>query len=408
MASSAKAKKPVILIYDDEQGSAASIKEQLNDIPDAEIRLLESAKAEVEILERRRRSARNRQYEEGPSAFDEADILIVDYDLTSSDDSESGPAETGERVAYLSRCYSRCRTIVGLNRYNVTATFDLSLISHIESYADLNITGDQIGNPALWGRKHEGFAPWSWPDLMKAPELQRQREILLKHRSDDAALVVLGLQDDTISNTLSRNQLAWLSPDRIPSQATVDDVVRRGRLGLRPSDGPWGEDGLARVAAARLAKWLEGLVLPGQNVLVDAPHLVSRFPSLSTGDLDETTQRGSAGSVGLDDGKLRAHRFSQPHWLSRPAWTWPTVSDDEQIAEVSDPFSPVKRDQLFTEDSSVFREEDWCRPFAADVEPFSRRYVTRQARRGEARHPPYSGAYGLGRVQYQPQLRFAL
>ena len=60
------------------------------------------------------------------------------------------------------------------------------------------------------------------------------------------------------------------------------------------SDEPWDQGGIERVAAARLGKWLERLVLPGQNVLVDAPHLVSRFPSLvAADDLDETTRLGA-------------------------------------------------------------------------------------------------------------------
>ena len=41
---------------------------------------------------------------------------------------------------------------------------------------------------------------------------------------------------------------------------------------------------LARVGAARISKWLERLVLPEQDILVDAPHLVLRYPNLITSD----------------------------------------------------------------------------------------------------------------------------
>ena len=410
MTGESKAKMPIVLIYDDEHGSALGIKEQLSTVDGTDVRLLEDANAQVEIMEQRRRSARAGKQNNERTAFDEADVLIVDYDLTASGEHQSGPAETGERVAYLARCYSKCGTIVALNQYNVTATFDLSLIGHISSYADINISGDQIGNPALWGRQRDGFAPWSWPDLMIAPTLQRTREDLLRGNTGEAALAVLGLDKPSVSNALSRNQLAWLSPAATPSEATVKDVVRNGRIGFRPSDEPWGEDGIERVAAARLAKWLERLVLPGQNVLVDAPHLASRFPSLAAvGDLDETTRLGPNADTGLINERLSDHRLSEGVWLSRPAWLWPTVSEDTSIDEIKDPFSPVSLAKFFTEDSSVFRDADWCRRFAADVEPFSRRFVTRAAPQGgEGSSPPYAGQYGLGAVQYQPQLRFAL
>jgi hypothetical protein len=410
MTTDQQSRSPRVLIFDDERGSATDIKDRLDDIAGLEVNLLENATAEVERLEARRRATRahNNEAGEDDNAFDLADILIVDYDLTSSDENQSGPAETGERVAYLARCYSRCATIVALNQFTVTATFDLNLIGHISSYADVNISGDQIANPALWGRERQGYAPWSWPDLSSSPTLQRSREAIIAGRFGEAALAVLGLEDSSLSNALTRNQLAWLSPDTSPSKATVEDVIRKGRIGLRPSDEPWGTEGLARVAAARLAKWLERLVLPGQNVLVDAPHLVSRFPSLLTAqELDATTDVGLDASPGLSEELLSSHRYTTQDWLSRRAWLWPTVSEDEGISEVADPFQPVALTSCFTEDSSVFREPQWCRPFAADVEPFSRRFVTRAARAGED-NDPYVGAYGLGRVQYQPQLRFAL
>jgi hypothetical protein len=410
MTSEAQTERPVILIYDDEEGSALGIRDQLTTVDGLDLRLLQDAKVQVELLERRRRSARTgNDHDEERSSFDEADVLIVDYDLTASGDQQGGPAETGERVAYLARCYSKCGTIVALNQYSVTATFDLSLIGHISSYADINLSGDQIGNPALWGRSREGFASWSWPDLTVAPTLQRNREALLADRTGDSALAVLGLDEPNISNTLTRNQLAWLSPDATPDKARVEDVVRYGRIGFRPSDEPWDEEGIERVAAARLAKWLERLVLPGQNVLVDAPHLVSRFPSLAAGeDLNETTRLGPHAPTGLIDDRLSDHRLSQNVWLSRPAWLWPTLSEDTSIDEVRDPFRAVGASKFFTEDSSMFRDQHWCRAFAADVEPFSRRFVTRAPRGDEINQSPYSGPYGLGRVQYQPQLRFAL
>ena len=48
--------------------------------------------------------------------LDDVDVLILDYDLYELGTKGSVKAHervTGEEVAYLARCYSRCRTIVG-------------------------------------------------------------------------------------------------------------------------------------------------------------------------------------------------------------------------------------------------------------------------------------------------------
>ena len=91
MTAKNPADEPVVLIYDDEHNSALGIKEQLSGIPNVDLRLLDHANDEVEVLERRRRAARS----DGPgddeeSVFDRADILIVDYDLTSSEEETWG------------------------------------------------------------------------------------------------------------------------------------------------------------------------------------------------------------------------------------------------------------------------------------------------------------------------------
>src|ERR1700730_17799907 len=60
----------------------------------------------VRGLQNRRRQMRDGgRHDKGTVIFDEADLLVVDYDLLGLDSSQ---VDTGERVAYLARCYSNC------------------------------------------------------------------------------------------------------------------------------------------------------------------------------------------------------------------------------------------------------------------------------------------------------------
>ena len=62
--------------------------------------------------------------------FDEAAIFIIDYDLLKS---KVKGLLTGEIIAYVVRCFSKCKLIVGLNQYGHNA-FDLTLRGHPESF----------------------------------------------------------------------------------------------------------------------------------------------------------------------------------------------------------------------------------------------------------------------------------
>src|SRR4051812_38583181 len=66
-------------------------------------------------------------------------------------------------------------------------------------------------------------------------------------------------------------------------RTTLDELARGARLGLRRGDEATSKQAVARIAAARTAKWLTRVVLPLQDVLIDAPHLVSRNAALLVG-----------------------------------------------------------------------------------------------------------------------------
>jgi hypothetical protein len=157
------------------------------------------------------------------------------------------------------------------------------------------------------------------------------------------------------------------------------------------------KDALARVSAARISKWLERLVLPGQDILVDAPHLVSRYPSLMTGDVmdietwNRTARLVSHEDLGLRTDLIEPFRLKKDHWLSRPVWFWDEVRECQDILEVREPWKMERPNWVFCEDASRFYEEG-CREFIADVaSPFARRFVKN-----------FEG------VDYRPKVRFSL
>ncbi len=214
----------------------------------------------------------------------------------------------------------------------------------------------------------------------------------------DPILETLGLADHRIYGRFTREQLELLSPRKDPREATFEDFVRESSLGLRPRDEVWTPHVAARIAVARLSKWLERAVLPDQNILVDAPHLISRFPSLMGEPYTDEHWNAACQllapveDLGIDIEKLRAHQFLAKDWLSRPAWLWPDVASDLDIQEVQDPWA-LRPDQLvFCEDVSHFRRRRQASEFVAEVAPeFARRYVQR-----------------LKQVSYQPTVRLLM
>jgi len=152
-----------------------------------------------------------------------------------------------------------------------------------------------------------------------------------------------------------------------------------------------------RVAAARVSKWLERLLLGGQSALVDAPHLVMRFPSLLEGSpkmalLNKTARFCPASELPIRCDLLNEYAFAKQHWLSRPAWFWETLKDAPEIDEVRNPWSRKDVPFRFCEDASAFYSPKYCHEFVANLpSPFTRRFVRR-----------------FEDIEYVPQLRFSM
>lgn len=389
--------------------------------------------ASIEGLEERRARARLRREHKQPppsenpatidNLFDRADLVVLDYDLfwlggdPASDElpSREAPRVTGEQLAYLVRCFSRCRYIVGLNQYGENP-FDLNLRGHPESYADVNLGGDQIGNPGLWGMPHSGFRPWIWPNLVEAPALQEQRAVFVAEHSNSPVLSALGLVDSNGIPTVGRDATEFLGSGAL-EELTFQAFALSGRpRGLDTTDSEWEEGALARIAASRLAKWIERDVLSGQEALVDAPHVVERYPSLAGGAeapgeaFDRTAQVRQVKDVsdlGLTNAALADASFTPSYWVSRPAWHWPRLVADKRISEVADPWEAESPEWRFCEDLSRFLAEDETLSYTADLaSSFITRYVAgpQEISPAASSHPElYSGRHSLAGVVFTPQ-----
>lgn len=389
-----------ILIYDDDEQLQGKWKRDLDALPSLkdgfEIETLgqEAFKDSMNVLQKRRQRLRkNDEWGNERTPLDDTSIFIIDYDLLDTD-----PFLTGEAVAYLVRCFSECGLIIGVNQYP-DLDFDLTLKGHPESFADLNVTGKQLSNPNLWDDTGVGFRPWYWPALPKhLQDFERKVQDVRQSLSEDVPICqVLGFSPDLFDfNMLPRSIGQFIGHE--PARATFREFVTKSGNGLRSKDAAHvNDDILARVGAARISKWLERLMLPGQDILVDAPHLISRYPSLLTGEITdiETWNRATRSmthtELGLSTELIESFRLEKDHWSSRPVWFWDKLRECEDITEVREPWKVERPDWVFCEDASRFYAEDY-RAFIADTEsPFARRFLKE-----------FNG------IEYHPIVRFSL
>lgn len=325
----------------------------------------------------------------GAHPFDKVDLLILDYNYVDLDD-VSGL--TGQRLAYLARCYSATKFIVVLNQFGKNR-FDLTLRDHPETHADLHIGSDQIANATLWKDEGwSGFRPWYWPTLPSAVEAFSERVEQLNGAMDSNVIDWLGLQD--VAPGLPRAIKQFLRSE----DTTFRRFVRDSGLGFESTDIPFNDSSDINVAASRIAKWLESMVFAGQDVLIDVPRLLSRYPSLlGDGGLKklerELLSPGKIATLKLETMAIEAHRFARSAWLSKPAWFRARIMDDQALPENVDGL-PSESDLRFAEDASCFLPAAETRGFVADLSsPFLQRF---------ARREPFGG------VEYQPSIRFSL
>lgn len=337
---------------------------------------------QIKTLTERERMFRSGQDWDYSSDLDKTSIFIVDFDLFDS--FEEYPGLTSESVAYLARCFSKCGFILGMNHpKDGPKAFDLTLKRHPDSYCDLNIGNKHLNNPGLWGAETSGFRPWCWPEIPNYSSLFQKRIEDVEKHIDDPILQTLDLGEIVRFLPMSASRFLGGDPDNV----TFRQFVFESGQGLNPRDRPPKDEHpdirlLARIAAARISKWLECLVLPGQDILIDAPHLVSWFPSLILENIsdiavwNQTTKFGEISDLGLDHDKIEECRFKKSYWLSRHVWLREKISNSDKIKEVSEPWARQEVGFAFCEDASKFYKNEECREFVAEVDsPFKRRFI---------------------------------
>ncbi|NEJ82579.1 hypothetical protein GR268_39340 [Rhizobium leguminosarum] len=398
-----------VLICDDEPDAAETWVREIVETIDATVYDMQPVPptAEIEkaikVLLARRAALRAKEPRpDDPCLFDEIDVLIIDYDLIHVDDKKT--RYTGEGVARLARVFSECGIVVVLNQF-LEAQFDLGLRGHLESFADLNVDGELIATPGLWKEAPwDQFRPWYWPVLHKAASNFRSRVDFLKVEGNLKLpiLDVLGMKGIDASR-LSDTAFGFLAPDASVyeelSKVTFFDFIGDNSSAVDTSDSEAllekDVDACARIAASRVAKWLEREVLGPQDVLVDLPHLLHRCPFLFEGDIDDIDAWNAA--VGGDLTKLKDivpkdAVFEASAWLDRPAFWWRRIEQSDQIREARHAFDfALLPDFVFLEDASSFAKFDDAVEFRAGFHnPYDRRFAKR-----------------FEKIRYAPQRRFA-
>jgi hypothetical protein len=379
---------PKVVLCDDEEKNSAEWKQELDELPGMESRFevlvveADEFNRDMKILEGRREALREKtEVASTRTIFDDAAVLIVDYDLYDYDPKH---LFTGDSVAYLARSFSSCGFIVGVNQDRMPNPFDATLTANSRLPTDLSIGNRQVADPGLWcpdPDEWNAFRPWSWPCLPERVIALRTKTEELEGELDAPLQEILGIEESAIMTMPGK----IVGPLDVPTEkhlpaVSVRDWVHGAQMGLRSGDVISDPSQIARVAAARLAKWLEFVLLPGQDFLVDAPHLVERRPGLLGGDSADpaawqaAVQVGEEGEKGLDAERIREYSYGAG-WLSRPVWRWRAIASDPNLDEAAEAIRPQKL-LVFAEDQSRFIEAGMATRFRSDVDsPFKSRWL---------------------------------
>ncbi|TFG82699.1 MAG: hypothetical protein E4G74_02310 [Erysipelotrichales bacterium] len=374
-----------IVIIDDEAQFRQNIADSLHSIREVDERFditaldeTEFKKMRTELNDRYDRYRRGKNVNEGECILDETSILIIDYDLFEL--GLYGPLKA-DGLIYQARCFSDCGLIISLNKDQRLNPFDLTLMGDVESFADWDLGSKQMRNAGLWTTTFSGFRPWYWPIMPKALESFESRADEIVGKLDDPILEQLGLSS---VEGLSESAVRFLGSKA--GEITFNDFFTNSGKCLSGKDCENSnlvtDKRRASIIASRLGKWMELNVLPGQDILIDAPHLVSRYPSLLRGSPDAieswnaTTAISDKITDAIDTGKISKYEFRAANWFSRPVWYWNKIMNSDEIPEVGEPWTFKESSYAFCEDSSRFHPKEECTMFVArGVSEFSMRFL---------------------------------
>lgn len=325
-------------------------------------------KKELEIIQGRQKDFRNTGNwgKSVNSMLDEVSILVIDYDLF-----DAHPFLKGSEVSYLARCFTTCGLIITINEAGHNP-FDLTLTGNLNSFSDLHLGQDQLSSPYLWGKKEpkvtaktpSDLYPWQWPDLVDYYQNYERKieDVLDAIKKNISIESSLGFDKGTF-NSLARSVSQFIG-DNASDVTYTEFVASESGLEFKDRQIKNGADVnpiiVARVCAARIAKWLEYSLLTEQDILVDAPHLVSRLPEFLIGDSQKiatwngVAKRGSNVKININNKILRQFKFEKAFWISRPVWFWRKIMEDKSIDQVREPWNISYPKWMFCEDASAF------------------------------------------------------
>lgn len=326
---------------------------------------------------------------EAKTAFDEADVLVVDYDLLHVGGDRT--RHTGEEFARVARLYSDCDFIIVMNQFDEQSSFDLEMIGHLGSFADINIGSQSVGSPPLWGAARDSsvFAPWYWPDISATISARRELTQVVETRLDDQLFDVLDFPIE-MAEGLSDRAAGFLSSKAAKIEELTALTVRdflAGSTEHKEIERAVKSDPrrAAAFAVARLWKWYARAVMGPQDLLVDVPHLVQRLPFVIKADVGDTKDVAtwnkviSAGGDAIADALQSAKFAGNSRWLGRDAFWWPKILAAPELQELRDAYDPDNyADVVFAEDASAFIPFEKATPFRAGFyNQYDVRYLAR-------------------------------
>lgn len=376
-----------IAIWDDDTEAATGWKGQIEELlrpegPIVEAHDSEEIKQEFEILHSRRRRYLDGEVvleEDGASKLDQTDVLVLDNDLFELDTFVDLSAEL---VASRSLVYTECPYVVVLN-LSPDIDFDLTLLGHADSKADLHINDRFVADRGLWLEcplVDSSFRPWHWPLLLSAGSLQKSRaeELRVYLTEGDPHVPVLDYFgfSDTARTRLSRSARAFLHPTKSADEVSFLDFISNNAKAVDVRDAKTlvaneNLNKIAQVCARRVSRWLSQLVAGPQDIIIDLPHLIAEFPFLvqknHQGDLGRWNSfamldGAPVAELTLDVGEFQ---FGLSRWFDRPVYWRDKLDTEENLDRLLEFTGAESEGPVFCEDASSFHHPEECQRFVA-------------------------------------------
>jgi hypothetical protein len=333
----------------------------------------------------------------------EAEIAIVDYNL--SEIHFEGAIHTADTIIGYARALSNGIYYVALNR-NESVDFDLRYaIGDYDSKADASLNFSHLSIPPLWSDDvpSSGFRPWYWPILMHSHDRRRSLISHIGSNIERSVLATLGLSDLDFE-ALSLHARGFLESARskdderpLSSLTFLDIFLSTGRsisqedrtkILANLKDGKATLEPILQIVSHEIDVWLRRDLIGGQDVLVDVPHLVERYPFLlgtSVGNNDAwtaiTTNSDDALTLLKRGGhweRLESYLLPDWHiWSDRPVFKWKGIDSDDELVEQHLRFEwKDSPDIVFAEDTSRFVDRKTASRFNMETETsYPSRYV---------------------------------